>query len=101
ALAGRSGSRAFGPNALDSEMIDAIGPVEPEVQKINRELRWPAGFPDPRGRSEPPLYLPQSTRSWFGDSLTDWAGSLRVWISPTLEERAVPDLRAMLDLPLA
>jgi hypothetical protein len=31
--------------------------------------------------------------------MTQRAGSLRVWMSPTHEERALPDLQAMLDLP--
>jgi glyoxylase-like metal-dependent hydrolase (beta-lactamase superfamily II) len=35
----------------------------------------------------------------FADALTERAGVLRVWMSPTHEDRALPDLRAMLDLP--
>jgi hypothetical protein len=36
----------------------------------------------------------------FADALTERAAALRVWMSPTHEDRAIPDLRAMLDLPL-
>jgi glyoxylase-like metal-dependent hydrolase (beta-lactamase superfamily II) len=45
-----------------------------------------------------------NTRPWlpktlvFADALTERAGVLRVWMSPTHEDRAIPDLRAMLDL---
>ncbi|HEX4211817.1 MAG TPA: ankyrin repeat domain-containing protein [Candidatus Dormibacteraeota bacterium] len=31
--------------------------------------------------------------------MTERGGTLRVWMSPTHEERALPDMRAMLDLP--
>ncbi|MGW5366613.1 hypothetical protein [Actinopolymorpha pittospori] len=102
ALVGRYGCRAFGPNTFDPDMIDKVGPAEAEVQKIvpGRELPGgPLPFRDPRGWHETPLYLPQHQTLVFGDSLTERAGSLRVWMSPTHEERALPDLRAMLDLP--
>jgi hypothetical protein len=104
ALAGRFGCRAFGPNAFDPDDIDRLGPPQTDVQKIRpgHELPGapgPVPFRDPRGWSETPLYLPQHKTVVFGDSLTERAGSLRVWMSPTHEERAVPDLRAMLDVP--
>ena len=66
----------------------------------NQEL--PSGlipFRDPRGWSETPLWLPEQKTLVFGDALTERAGALRVWLSPTHEERALPDLPAMLDLP--
>ena len=102
ALVRRYGCRAFGPNAFDPDDIDRLGPPETDVQKIVPGHELPGGlvpFRDPRGWSETPLYLPQHKTLVFGDSMTERAGSLRVWMSPTHEERAVPDLRCMLDLP--
>ncbi|TCO30478.1 hypothetical protein EV652_105473 [Kribbella steppae] len=102
ALVQRYGCRAFGPNAFDPEMIEKGGPPETDVQKIQPGQELPGGlmpFRDPRGWHETPLYLPEHKTLVFGDSMTERAGSLRVWMSPTHEERALPDLRAMLDLP--
>ena len=102
ALARRYGCRAFGPNAFDPEMIDAVGPAETEVQKIVPGHELPGGlvpFRDVRGWAETPLWLPEHRTLVFGDGMTERDGSLRVWMSPPHEERALPDLRAMLDLP--
>jgi len=102
ALVERYGCRAFGPNAFDPEMIEKGGPLATDVQKIQPGEELPGGllpFRDPRGWHETPLYLPDHKTLVFGDSMTERAGSLRVWMSPTHEERALPDLRAMLDLP--
>jgi hypothetical protein len=98
ALVRRYGCRAFGPNAFDPDM----GPPESEVQKILLNQELPGGlraFRDPRGWNETPLWLPEHRTLVFADALTERAGMLRVWMSPTHEERALPDLRAMLDLP--
>ena len=35
----------------------------------------------------------------FGDSLTERSGELRIWDSPWHEKRALPALRALLELP--
>src|SRR6516162_7170574 len=99
ALVRRYGCRAFGPNAF----LPGMGPPEIEVQKIPPNYELPGGlraFRDPRGWDETPLWLPQHRTLVFADALTERAGALRVWMSPTHEERAIPDLRAMLDLPL-
>lgn len=102
ALVRRYGCRAFGPAVFDPDM----GPPETELQTIlpnqlpSHEL--PGGlraFRDPRGWNETPLWLPEQRTLVFADALTERAGVLRVWMSPTHEERALPDLRAMLDLP--
>jgi hypothetical protein len=67
----------------------------------NRELRGGLlPFRDPRGWNERPLYLPEQRTLEFADALTERAGMLRIWMSPTHEERAIPDLRAMLSLPI-
>lgn len=102
ALAERFGCRVFGPNAYDTDMLDNVGPVRAAVNKIVPGRELPGGllpFRDVRGWHETPLFLPRQETLVFGDGMTGRDGTLRVWMSPTHEERAVPELRAMLDLP--
>ena len=54
---------------------------------------------DGRGRNETPLWLPEQRALVFADALTAPDGELRVWSTPWHEERALPALRALLDLP--
>src|ERR671935_131892 len=54
---------------------------------------------DGRGRNETPLWLPEQRALVFADALTAPGGELRVWATPWHEERALPALRALLDLP--
>jgi hypothetical protein len=98
AVVRRYGCRAFGPGVWDPDM----GPPETELQSILPNHELPGGmiaFRDPRGWHETPLWLPKYRTLVFADALTERAGALRVWMSPTHEDRALPDLRAMLDLP--
>lgn len=102
ALADRYGCRVFGPNDVDPDMITAVGPTKAAIGTITPGQPLPGGlvpFRDVRGWAETPLWLPEHRTLVFGDGLTERDGSLRVWMSPTHEERALPDLRAMLDLP--
>jgi glyoxylase-like metal-dependent hydrolase (beta-lactamase superfamily II) len=72
------------------------------MQTIVRDRELPGGLRalrDPRGWNETPLWIPEHLTLVFADALTERGGMLRVWMSPTHEERALPDLRAMLDLP--
>jgi glyoxylase-like metal-dependent hydrolase (beta-lactamase superfamily II) len=46
-----------------------------------------------------PLWLPEQKALVFADALTAPDGGLRVWSTPWHEERALPALRALLDLP--
>ncbi|MGH3047743.1 MAG: hypothetical protein ACRDNC_12175 [Gaiellaceae bacterium] len=59
---------------------------------------WVALY-DGRGRNETPLWLPEQRALVFADGLTAPGGELRVWSTPWHEERALPALRALLDLP--
>jgi hypothetical protein len=98
AVVRRYGCRAFGPAVWDPD----DGPPETPVQTILPNHELPGGllaFRDPRGWNETPFWLPEHRTIVFGDALTERAGVLRVWMSPTHENRALPDLRAMLDLP--
>ncbi len=54
---------------------------------------------DGRGSMETPLYLPEQRAIVFADGMTAPGGVLRVWWNPAHEERVLPALRAMLDLP--
>lgn len=97
-LVRRYGCQAFGPGIWDPDQ----GPPQTQVQIIEPNQELPGGliaFRDPRGRRETPLWLPAHKALVFADTLTERAGVLRVWMSPTHEERALPGLRAMLDLP--
>ena len=54
---------------------------------------------DGRGVMETPVYLPEQRALVFADGLTAPGGELRVWTTPWHEERTLPALRALLDLP--
>jgi hypothetical protein len=97
AVVERYGARAFGPPSWDPDQ----GPPQSEVRTIEPGDELPGGlraFRSPRGNDERPLWLPEHRTFVFGDTLTERGGVLRVWMSPTHEERALPDLRAMLSL---
>ena len=93
----RYGARAFGPALFwrDDVPETELEPIEP-----GREL--PGGLValyDGRGRNETPLWLPGPRALVFADALTERDGELRVWGTPWQEERALPALRALLELP--
>jgi glyoxylase-like metal-dependent hydrolase (beta-lactamase superfamily II) len=96
-FARRYGARAFGPSLFwpDDVPETALEPVEP-----GSEL--PGGLValyDGRGRNETPLWLPEQRALVFADALAAPAGDLRVWATPWHEERTLPALRALLELP--
>jgi len=93
----RYGARAYGPSLFWRDDIPAteLEPVEP-----GDEL--PGGLValyDGRGRSETPLWLPEQRALVFADAFTAPGGELRVWSTPWHEERALPALSALLELP--
>jgi hypothetical protein len=93
----RYGARAFGPRLFwrDNVPETRLEPIEP-----GGEL--PGGLValyDGRGRDETPLWAPEPRALVFADALTAPAGELRVWATPWHEERVLPALRALLDLP--
>jgi hypothetical protein len=93
----RYGARAFGPylfwrgEAPETE----LEPIEPG-SKLPGDL---VALYDGRGRNETPLWLPRQRALVFADALTAPGGELRVWTTPWHEERALPALRALLELP--
>ncbi len=93
----RYGLRAFGPDRFDRHDIP-----ETELEPIYPGSELPGGIIalyDGRGRNETPLWLPEQRAIVFADALTAPAGELRVWATPWHAERALPALRALLELP--
>ena len=93
----RYGARAFGPRLFFREDIPKT-----DLTFIEPGSLLPGGLValyDGRGRNETPLWLPEQRTIIFADALTAPGGELRVWASPSHKERALPALRALLDLP--
>ncbi|MGH3003118.1 MAG: hypothetical protein ACRDM1_10755 [Gaiellaceae bacterium] len=93
----RYGARAFGPWLFWRRNVP-----QTELEPIEPGGELPGGLLalyDGRGRNETPLWLPEQRTLVFADALTAPAGELRVWATPALEERALPALRALLELP--
>ena len=94
----RYGARAFGPYLLWPNNIP-----ETELEGIEPGSELPGGLValhDGRGRNETPLWLPEQRALVFADGLTaQEGGELRVWATPWHEERVLPALGALLELP--
>jgi glyoxylase-like metal-dependent hydrolase (beta-lactamase superfamily II) len=93
----RYDARAFGPYLFWRG--DA---PETELEPIEPGTELPGGLVaqyDGRGRMETPLWLPEQRALVFADALTAPEGELRVWAPPGHEERALPALRQLLELP--
>jgi hypothetical protein len=80
---------------------DDVPETEPEPLDVGTELPGgvAVGVFDGRGRMETPLWLPHHRALVFADALTAPEGELRVWTTPWHEERVLPALRALLELP--
>jgi hypothetical protein len=93
----RYGARGYGPYLFWRDDIP-----ETELEGIQPGTELPGGLLalyDGRGRNETPLWLPEQRALAFADALTERHGELRVWGTPWHEERALPALRALLELP--
>jgi glyoxylase-like metal-dependent hydrolase (beta-lactamase superfamily II) len=96
-FARRYGARAFGPHLFFPGDVPAT-----ELEGIDPGSELPGGLValyDGRGRNETPLWLPDQRALVFADGLTAPGGELRVWATAWHEERVLPALRALLDLP--
>ena len=94
---GRYGARAYGPWLFWRDDVP-----DTELEPIDAGDELPGGLValyDGRGRAETPLWLPEQRALVFADALTERAGELRVWGTPWHEDRVLPALRALLDLP--
>lgn len=97
AFVARFGCRAYGPDRFTREEIP-----ETDLDWIYPSAELPGGFValyDGRDRTETPLWLPEQRTIVFSDALTTLGGELQVWWTAWHEERVLPALRAMLDLP--
>ena len=93
----RYGARAFGPYLFwrrDVPETD-LEPIDPGSELPGRLV----ALYDGRGRNETPVWVPEQRAIVFADALTAPDGELRVWTTPWHEERALPALRALLELP--
>jgi hypothetical protein len=91
------GVRAYGPYLF---WRDDIPRTELEPVRPGDEL--PGGLQahyDGRGGMETPLYLPEQRALVFADGMTAPGGVLRVWGTAWHEERTLPALRDLLELP--
>jgi hypothetical protein len=93
----RYGARAFGPRLFLRDDIP-----ETKLEWIEPGSQLPGGIIalyDGRDRCETPLWLPEQRTLVFADALTAPGGELRVWATSWHEERVLPALRALLELP--
>ena len=91
------GVRAFGPDLFFREDVPRT-----ELELVLWGTELPGGLRavyDGRGETETPLYLPEQRALVFADGMTAPGGVLRVWGTPWHEERVLPALRALLELP--
>lgn len=73
-----------------------------EVAAIEPGSSIPGGLQalyDGRGRNETPVWIAEHRTLVFADALAAPRGELLVWDCPALQERALPALRALLELP--
>jgi glyoxylase-like metal-dependent hydrolase (beta-lactamase superfamily II) len=91
------GARAYGPYLFfrGEAPKTELEPVQPDDELPGGLL----ALDDGRRRAETPLYLPEQRALVFADALTAPGGVLRVWGTPWHEERVLPALRALLELP--
>jgi glyoxylase-like metal-dependent hydrolase (beta-lactamase superfamily II) len=93
----RYGARAFGPDVFHRGDVP-----ETDLEWIAPGTELPGGLVaqyDGRGRNETPLWLPEQRTLVFADALTAPEGELRVGYTAWHEERVLPALRALLELP--
>ncbi|MGD2061402.1 MAG: MBL fold metallo-hydrolase [Acidimicrobiia bacterium] len=94
----RFGIPAYGPDLFHRDDIP-----ETDLEPVYPGTVLPGGFRalyDGRWRNETPLWLADHKTIVFADALTTLGGELQVWATPWHEERSLPALQAMLDLPV-
>jgi glyoxylase-like metal-dependent hydrolase (beta-lactamase superfamily II) len=91
------GARAYGPSLFWQGDVPRT-----ELEAVHPGTTLPGGLEalyDGRGMQETPLYLPDQKALVFADALTAPRGELQVWATPWHEQRTLPALRELLDLP--
>jgi glyoxylase-like metal-dependent hydrolase (beta-lactamase superfamily II) len=93
----RYGARAYGPWLF----YPHDGPRS-QLTAVEPGSELPGGLLalyDGRGRGETPVWIAEHRTLVFADALAAPRGQLLVWDCPALKERALPALRALLELP--
>jgi hypothetical protein len=94
----RYGTKAYGPDVFHRGDVP-----DTELEWIGPGSELPGGMValyDGRNRNETPLWIPEHATLVFADALmTDSDDVLRVCATPWHEERVLPALRALLELP--
>jgi glyoxylase-like metal-dependent hydrolase (beta-lactamase superfamily II) len=96
-FASRFGVRAYGPSLFWRHDIP-----DTDLEPIEPGSELPGGLValyDGRGRNETPFWLPEQRAIVFADALTAPGGELLVWSTPWHEDRVIPALQALLELP--
>jgi glyoxylase-like metal-dependent hydrolase (beta-lactamase superfamily II) len=96
-FARRYGARAFGPWLFYPGDVPRV-----EMTAIEPDSRLPGGLRalyDGRGRAETPIWIAAHRTLVFADALAAPQGELLVWDCPAFEQRALPALRDLLELP--
>ena len=91
------GCRALGPALFWPDDVPATA-----IEAIDPGSELPGGLlalRDGRGKQETPVYLPEQRALVFADAMTAPEGVLRVWATPWHEQRVLPALRELLELP--
>ena len=91
------GARAHGPWLFWPGDVPST-----RLEPVNPGDELPGGLlalHDGRGRMETPVYLPEQRALVFADGMTAPDGVLRVWSTPWHEQRVLPALRELLELP--
>jgi glyoxylase-like metal-dependent hydrolase (beta-lactamase superfamily II) len=94
--------RWYGARALGPQLYWRDDVPDAELEAVFPGAELPGGllaFDDGRRAMETPLYLPEQRALVFADGLTAPGGDLRVWYTPWHEQRVLPVLRELLDLP--
>ena len=97
-FARRYGARAYGPELFwgGEAPRTKLEPVYAGHTVLPGGLR---ALYDGRNKAETPLYLPEQQTLVFADGMTAPQGELLVWGLPWHEERVLPALRKLLELP--
>jgi hypothetical protein len=91
------GCRALGPNLFWRGDVPRT-----QLEPVRPGDELPGGLTahhDGRGALETPVYLPEQRALVFADGMTAPEGELRIWHTPWHEQRVLPALRDLLELP--
>jgi hypothetical protein len=91
------GVRAYGPYLFWPEDIPRT-----DLEPVRPGDELPGGLQahfDGRGTMETPVFLPAQRALVFADGMTAPGGELRIWTTPWHEERTLPAMRRLLELP--